>query len=318
MANIFDSHPTYPEASALTSFSHNRLERASEHRTDDCAVKALKDRRARVFAFSDGKLVLKHENTVVDPLFAPYELTDLDPDVEEAVLLGHGADGAPRLAISVNIDADDPASPFRLTDGRSLIREYDLAPELLGEFAQAASLIRWNADHRFCGRCGGRMETRSGGYKRVCTACEHAIFPRMDPVVIMLTIDVAGDRCLLGRAVHFMPGLYSCLAGFVEPGETLEDAVRRETAEEAGVKIGRVRYHASQPWPMPHQMMVAFYAEAVTTELNIDRDEMDDCRWFTRDELRTLLASRHGEAEMFAPPSGAVAHRLMRDWLDRT
>lgn len=316
MDGIFGNAPGAIEASAMTAFSGNGLNRASERRADDCAQQALKDRRARIYAFAGGKLVLKHEERVVDPLFAPYELTDLDPDVDEAVLLGHAGDGAPRLAVSVNIDAEDPASPFRLTDGRSLIREYDLAPDVLGEFAQGVSLIRWNADHRFCGRCGAAMHIRAGGYKRVCTACSHEIFPRVDPVVIMLAVEPSGERCLLGRALHFTPGLYSCLAGFIEPGETVENAVRRETAEEAGVRIGRVRYHASQPWPMPHQLMIACYAEAISDGIVVDREEMDDCRWFTRGELRALLAARQGEDTMFAPPVGAIAHRLMRDWLD--
>ena len=305
------------EASALTAFSGNRLIRESEHRADDCAQVALKDRRARIFAFCAGKLVLKHENTAVDPLFSPYELSDLEPALEEAVLLGHDGEGKPRLAVSILRNVEEPASHFRLTDGRSLIREYDLDARTLGEFAQAAGLIRWNADNRFCGKCGGRMHIRAGGYKRECVACGHLIFPRTDPVVIMLTLDAAGDRCLLGRGKHFTPGMYSCLAGFVEPGETVEDAVRRETAEESGLKIGRVRYHASQPWPMPHQLMLGCYAEALTLDLTPDFEELDDCRWFTRDELRAVLAARTGdEAAFFAPPPGSIANRLMRDWLD--
>jgi NAD+ diphosphatase len=104
------------------------------------------------------------------------------------------------------------------------------------------------------------MEGKAGGYRRVCTACGHMVFPRTDPVVIMLTIDVERDLCLLGRSPHFPEGMYSCLAGFVEPGETIENAVRRETHEEAGIRVGRVRYHASQPWPMPHTLMIGCYA----------------------------------------------------------
>ena len=306
------------EASALTAFSGNTLIRDSEHRTDDCAQVALRDKRAKAFVFCGGKLVLKHENTAVDPLFSLYELSDLEPALEEAVLLGHDSEGKPRLAVSILKNVEEPASPFRLTDGRSLIREYDLAPELLGEFAQGAGLVRWNADNRFCGKCGARMAIRAGGYKRECTACGNVIFPRTDPVVIMLAVDAAGDRCLLGRGRHFAPGMYSCLAGFVEPGETIEDAVRRETAEESGLKIGRVIYHASQPWPMPHQLMIGCYAEALSTDLNPDLEELEDCRWFTREEVRAVLAARPGdEGVLHAPPSGAIANRLMRDWLDR-
>jgi NAD+ diphosphatase len=106
------------------------------------------------------------------------------------------------------------------------------------------------------------MTPESGGYRRKCQACGHTVFPRTDPVAIMLAVDETRDRCLLGRSPHFPPGMYSCLAGFIEPGETMEDAVRRETLEESGIRIGRVRYHASQPWPMPHSLMIGVYAEA--------------------------------------------------------
>lgn len=304
------------EASALTAFSGNRLVRDSEHRTDDCAQLALKDKRARIFAFCGGKLVLKHEHTTVDPIFSLYELNDLEPALDEAVLMGHDQEGRPHLAVSILKNVEEPASHFRLTDGRSLIREYNLDDATLGAFAQGAGLIRWNADNRFCGKCGARMKIRSGGYKRECSACGNVIFPRTDPVAIMLVLDPSGERCLLGRAKHFAPGLYSCLAGFVEPGETCEDAVRRETLEEAGVRIGAVRYHASQPWPMPHQLMIGCYAQALGTELNVDFDEMDDCRWFSRDEVRAIMAGRPGEDALYAPPPGAIAYRLIWDWLN--
>jgi NAD+ diphosphatase len=132
----------------------------------------------------------------------------------------------------------------------------------------------------------------------------------------MLTIDEARDRCLLGRSPHFPPGMYSCLAGFIEPGETMEDAVRRETMEESGIKVGRVRYHASQPWPMPHSLMIGVYAEAQSLDITRDTAELEDCRWFDRSETEAMLASSLGEADASAPPPGAIAHRLMRDWLD--
>ena len=126
----------------------------------------------------------------------------------------------------------------------------------------------------------------------------------------------ARDRCLLGRSPHFPPGMYSCLAGFIEPGETMEDAVRRETLEESGIRVGRVRYHASQPWPMPHSLMIGVYAEAQSLEITRDTAELEDCRWFDRAETEAMLAASLGEADASAPPPGAIAHRLMRDWLD--
>jgi NAD+ diphosphatase len=217
--------------------------------------------------------------------------------------------------VPVRVDADDLASHFKPADMRSLWRDLLLEGEILGEAAQGVSLIRWNSDNRFCGRCGSLTESRIGGYKRVCVACEHIIFPRTDPVVIMLTIDEQRDLCLLGRSHHFAPGMYSCLAGFVEPGETIENAVRRETHEEAGIATGRVRYHASQPWPMPHSLMIGCYAEARSTEIHLDGTELDDCRWFTREETLAML-DRSAPSGNSSPPKGAIAHRLMRDWVE--
>jgi NAD+ diphosphatase len=268
-----------------------------------------------ILAFAGNKLVLKHDDQVLDPLFAAYELAELAPDFDNAILLGYKDNGEPRIAVPLGVSHEELASHFKPTDARSLYREQLIDEELQGEAAQAFSLIQWNADHRHCGRCGSTMELRIGGYKRVCSACEHMIFPRTDPVVIMLTVDIERDLCLLGRGAHFAPGMYSCLAGFVEPGETIENAVRRETQEESGIQIGRVRYHASQPWPMPHTLMIGCYSEALSFDIVRDEVELEDCRWFTRDQVSALLEMTGADGRS-SPPRGAIAHRLMRDWLE--
>jgi len=152
---------------------------------------------------------------------------------------------------------------------------------------------------------------RIGGYKRVCTGCEAQLFPRTDPVAIMLA--VTPDKCLLGRSPHFPPGMYSCLAGFIEPGETIEDAVRRETFEESGIRIGRVAYHASQPWPFPHSLMIGCFGEALTHDVDPDREELEDCRWFFRDEVAAIIAGTHPDG-ILMPPPGAIASHLVRAW----
>jgi NAD+ diphosphatase len=219
------------------------------------------------------------------------------------------------VAVPVEVAAEELASHYKPTDARALYREALIDAELQGEVAQAVSLLAWNSANRFCGKCGSATEMKLGGYKRVCTACQHMMFPRTDPVVIMLTVDVENDRCLLGRSHHFQEGMYSCLAGFVEPGETIEHAVRRETVEESGVEVGRVRYHASQPWPMPHSLMIGCYSEAVSTEIVIDTQEMSDVRWFTRNEVKAMLDAGP-DVKPFGPASGAIAYRLMKDWID--
>ncbi len=147
-----------------------------------------------------------------------------------------------------------------------------------------------------------------GGYRRDCPTCGAQHFPRTDPVVIMAIVD--GDRVLLGRQARFVPGMYSCLAGFLEPGETIEDAVRRETWEEAGIRVGRVGYHSSQPWPFPNSLMIGCIGEALTTDVVPDATELEDCRWFTRDEARAMLDGSHPDG-VSSPKPLAIAHHLL-------
>lgn len=175
--------------------------------------------------------------------------------------------------------------------------------------AHARGLMHWRARHRFCGVCGGVCEVRSAGHVMQCTACEVQHFPRTDPAVIMLVH--RGDRALLGHSQRFpRANMYSTLAGFVEPGESLEEAVRREVMEESGVSVGAVHYHSSQPWPFPGNIMLGFYAEALSEEITIDSEELIDARWFTREEMRNCDA--HGFA---LPRVDSIARRLIEDWL---
>ena len=181
--------------------------------------------------------------------------------------------------------------------------------------AQAASLLAWHASHRFCGKGGNATEIRAGGYKRVCVSCGAEHFPRTDPVVIMLA--VTRDACLLGRGRHFGQGMFSALAGFVEPGETIEGAVRRETLEESGIRLGRVAYHASQPWPFPYSLMIGCYGEALNEDMQADLEELEACRWFSRAEISSMLRKEHPDG-LFVPPRAAIAHHLIRHWAETT
>ncbi len=152
------------------------------------------------------------------------------------------------------------------------------------------------------------------GWRRECPHCGTYHFPRTDPVVIMLAVN--GEHCLLGRQPRFVPGMYSCLAGFLEPGETLEAGVRRELQEEAGIETGRVTYLASQPWPFPASIMIGCIAEATMTEITIDRAELEDARWFSRGEVRRILSGTHDDG-IKCPPTMAIAHGLMKAWAMR-
>lgn len=314
--SIFENQAPHEEPSKLTAFSGNRLNRDAEHRTEDCLEQALTIAGQNLLVIAGNKVVLKREEPVPAAFFSRDELAGLQPDEANAVLLGYTAQGLPRIAMPVLAPSEELETQFRLTDGRSAFRDGKLDEETLGIIAQGLSLLHWNGANLFCGKCGTKTQSQSGGYKRTCSNCGHMMFPRTDPVVIMLTVDVERDLVLLGRGHHFAPGMYSTLAGFVEPGETIEDAVRRETFEESGIRTGRVRYHASQPWPMPHSLMIGCYAEALNQDIQRDEQELADCRWFTRSEIATMLDADPAGEGPFSPPRGAIAHRLMRDWVE--
>ena len=179
-------------------------------------------------------------------------------------------------------------------------------------FAAALSLANWHRRHRFCSVCGTATDPNRGGWSRQCPNCGSVHFPRVDPVVIMLAEH--DGRLLLGRQPQYPPGRYSALAGFVEPGETIEAAVAREIKEEAGIDVADVRYLASQPWPFPSSLMIGATARALGDSLTIDHDELDDARWFTRAEVAAALAGEDGAA-FLPPPRYAIARTLLDHWL---
>jgi NAD+ diphosphatase len=179
---------------------------------------------------------------------------------------------------------------------------------------QAKALLDWHKRHGFCPNCGTPTGFRDGGYRRLCPQCGAEHFPRTDPVVIMLP--VFGNECLVGRGPRFPPQLYSAFAGFVEPGESMEEAVRRELREEVDLAVGAVTYHASQPWPFPSSLMLGCYAEAQSHDFQIDGHEIEAARWLTKDEVRARLANSIKD-EMKLPATIAIAHYLIRDWARR-
>lgn len=280
-------------------FTGSPLDRADDLRRDGQAVAALRmDPRARWLVFDALRPIMAGD----DLLWA--RRSEAPRGGDEVFL---GLDGeAPRFAVagaSEGLDGapvEARAAAMRLGgDGRSEI------------MAQARALLDWHARHRFCARCGGPTEPAKAGYERICGRCGDHHFPRTDPVVIMLALH--GDACLLGRQPRFPAGFMSALAGFVEPGETLEEAVRREIFEEAGIRTGRVRYVASQPWPFPSNLMIGAFAEATSTEIRIDAVELEDARWITRDEVRSALA---GSGPFSAPPPLAIARTLLETWVN--
>ncbi|KAM7391045.1 hypothetical protein PAMP_021762 [Pampus punctatissimus] len=208
---------------------------------------------------------------------------------------------------------------FPKTPNRDLLT---LSEEEAGVVAQARSVLAWHSRYSFCPTCGGRTEPEEGGYKRSCLNADcrslkgvhNTCYPRVDPVVIMLVIHPDGNQCLLGRKKIFPAGMFSCLAGFIEPGETVEAAVRREVQEESGVKVGPVQYVSCQPWPMPSNLMIGCLAVAVSTDIKVDENEIEEARWFPRQQVMDSLL--RGSSPAFSvPPRQTIAHQLIRHWI---
>jgi NAD+ diphosphatase len=293
----------------------SQLDRISEQRDDDALIaKAAAHPAAGIYAIASDAILLKKRGERLDPLLSPSEIHALGQPIE-TVLLGLAGEAA-RSAISVcneNVELVKASGEFAAVDLRSIAVQ-GLANEHLPELATAKALLAWHARHRFCANCGAETKSSEAGWRRDCRQCGATHFPRTDPCVIMLAID--GERCLLGRSPRFLPNMWSCLAGFVEPGESFEEAVRRETFEESGIKTGRISYFASQPWPFPMSIMVGFHAEAKSTELKIDWNELEGARWFSRDEVKLMLAGQHRDG-LFAPPPIAIAHHIIRAYAEK-
>jgi NAD+ diphosphatase len=291
------------------------IERAAELRHDPAAVTALEaDARARAFVIGGEYVVMRKGAPYNDPTFALTVVGAVSPRQEQVFLGRH--DGAPLFGIAIDpcaVEALKGRDDLVVTDLRSIATGTLVAPEHLPPLAAAKALLTWHRRHRFCANCGAPTRSTEAGWRRDCAACGAEHFPRTDPVVIMLAIH--GECCLLGRQSRFAKGMWSCLAGFVEPGEAVEDAVRRETLEEAGIVCGRVSYFASQPWPFPMSLMIGCHAQALTTELKIDRSELEDARWFERDEVGAMMLRRHPEGLTATHPF-AIAYHIIRAWLE--
>lgn len=295
-----------------TTAPASRFDRAAHLRADRERVAALRrDGAARVLPVWRGAVPLDDDARPV--LAAGVDADMMLRRADPPILLGL-LEGAPLFAVDISAEPGDDDGPETGLPGafttlrRAAPRLHPHDWEILGA---ALSLTNWHARARFCGACGAETEVILGGWGRMCRRieCEAEHFPRTDPAMIVLVTH--GARALLGRQRQWPGGMYSCLAGFVEPGETLEQAVAREVMEEAGVPLARPpRYVASQPWPFPASLMVGFTAEAADDALTVDETELEHAAWFTRSEVRSF-----GDAGRFLARTGTIARRLIEDWL---
>lgn len=294
-------------------FTGHGLDRANNQRTDAAWVADLRTRETARFLLLCGSRPLVRLDTgggTTEPLLASARNLRWLPgiDLDGALFLGLDADGAPLFAASVPEDAVE-ALDGTAEDVRILGIQGRMPPAEIARVGLAKSLLDWHAHHAFCSTCGKPTVIGDGGGKRVCPACRREHFPRVDPVAI--TLVRRDGRCLLARQTRFTPNLYSALAGFIEPGESLEEAARREIAEEAGIRVGRVHYHSSQPWPFPSTLMIGCIGEGLNDEITLDMTELEDARWFTRDEAALMLRNAHPDG-CFVPAPFAIGHHLIR------
>jgi NAD+ diphosphatase len=314
----------------VQGFAGNPLDRLSLLREDSAALAQMAaDSAARAVVFVHSMPILRAAAAALSA-FHPLAQARRLGAFEIEVLLGRDEAGPvfalllPDDAAQTEEEADDgsfidrrrlvlPRHPdLQIHDLRMLAAKKRLGRTDLAILAQAKSILHYHASHGFCARCGAATVAVAAGWRRDCPSCGARHFPRTDPVAIMLVVDE--DQCLLGRARHFPEKMYSCLAGFIESGETLEEGVRREVMEESGIVVGAVSYKASQPWPFPASLMFGCRAQALSRDIHMDAEEMEDCRWFTRAEARAMTEERHGDG-FFAPAEIAIARSLLEQWL---
>ena len=291
-------------------FAGNPLDRASERRRDGEWIRSLLDAPSTVILpLCDLRPLTRGADTPALDWQPVEHWRDAMAQGATLVFLGLG-DGRAYFAI----DAGATASNTEAFDARTLAPLLPTGDAAI--VAEARSLIDWHARHGFCAQCGSPTRVTAAGWVRRCPECKASHYPRSDPVTIMLA--VRGEYGLLGRNKRRPGNRFSCLAGFMEPGETLEECVRREVHEESGVRVGRVKYLACQPWPFPSTLMMGFLCEALTEEITIDPEELAEARWFERDELRAMVeraaTGPEDVTQLSVPGPVAIAHQICRRW----
>jgi NAD+ diphosphatase len=288
-------------------FAGPYLDRAAHLRQDPAwFAAALADHRSRAIPVWNSRSLVADGDA---PRAVYLELSQVPPERHNStdlILLGRFGD-ANFFAYEIESIQPPPLSPGTRFEDLRLVASV-LPSDEAGLLGYARAMVSWRQRHRFCGTCGAKTVPAKSGHMLVCSdpSCRHEQFPRIDPAIIVLISD--GERALLGRQASWPIGRYSTIAGFVEPGESLEDAVTREVFEETGVEVDRIEYHSSQPWPFPASLMLGFTAHAVTSEVHLRDQELEDARWFSRAEIASSGA--------LLPPRQSISFRLIEHWFD--
>jgi len=302
-------------------YANARLDRAADRRDDAIWLKdAWQAGEAGIVAVWEEQHLLTITGSGPVEAVRLSLSTSLQVSLDQAIFLGLEADSRPLFAVEL---AAHEAQRLAQTEGAEFadLRRYGplLSPPDAGILAYARAMLNWHRNHQYCGRCGSPTASEQAGHRRRCqnTACGQVTFPRTDPAIIVLVEHPGNDgkppRCLLGRSPRWPAGTYSTLAGFVEPGESLENAVRREVREEAGIRVGEVRYLASQPWPFPGSLMLGFQAQALDEDIQRLDDELEDARWFGLDELAQAGEWDDG-SPLCLPRRDSIARFLIEQW----
>jgi NAD+ diphosphatase len=291
-------------------FASNPIDRAQVQRRDPAWLEAQRaDPRGRYLPMRQLAAGIRRGES---PQLAWLDAAaaDRSPGIGATCVLLGVHDGAPHFAFAIDDPGDDTGDGIEFADARAIGSLLPVAEA--GILAQARSMLDWHARHRFCPHCGGETFAVEAGARRACASCGARHYPQVNPSIIVLV--ERDGHCLLGRRANTTGTRHSCLAGYVEPGESLEEAVAREVFEESGVLVGDVRYHSSQPWPFPATLMVGCVAAASSSEIVVDLEELAEARWFSRDEARSALAGAN--PELSVPDPVAIAHHLIRDWVE--
>lgn len=289
-------------------FSQNPLDRLDQVRANKSEFERLLNHSSSLFLLFDGTNIIVDEVNkkclFLNDIFSQYDI-----DKEEIVLLG-SFENTTYFALTLKHELKENLSKISLRD---FVKLDFIEENRFGILAQASSVLNWHNSHKFCSSCGGKTSMVKAGWRRDCISCKIEHFPRVDSVVIMLV--TYGDYCLLGRGVNFKEGRYSCLAGYVESGETLEDAAKRELFEEAGIDSYDVEYVMSQPWPFPSTLMVGMRMKAKTQELKLDPHEIADAIWVHKDDIKKVLEGRD-DYDFTIPEKIAIARNLLEVWIE--